>query len=238
MIPGIKSPGQMLEGWSLSGILSLQGGFAWGPVDATRNDWAGNGENGNANSRPNNGVWQTWNYSGPKSAFNSNATNGNNMPCYGRTSGSGSLGSCTTLNFGVVNSDPGLEAIRQSCMTAAQAPYQGNTQQMALALRSLTNLGCYIRDGGIMTPPAYGTLGNSGRNPFRGPGYTNVDLTLGKDWHVGERYGAQLRVEVFNLFNTPSFALPSNNPTSSNFGFSNATAGDPRRMQFGLKLTF
>ena len=65
-IPGIKSPGQMLEGWSIGSILALQGGFAWGAVDQTKNDWAGNGANANANTRPNNGVWQTWNLSGPR----------------------------------------------------------------------------------------------------------------------------------------------------------------------------
>jgi hypothetical protein len=240
-IPGISSPAQILEGWTLSTIISVQGGFAWGPVDQTQTDWAGNAQNGNANARPNNGVWQTWNYNGPTSAFNSNAYSGNTMPCYGRTSGSQPLAGCTTLNFGVVNSDPALEAVRQACIAAAQAPYVGNATMEALALRSLTNKGCYARDGGFLTPPAYGTLGNSGRNPFRGPGYWNVDMTVAKDWHIGERYSAELRVEAFNLFNHPTFALPSNNPTSGfngRFGYTASTAGAPRRMQFGLKIGF
>jgi hypothetical protein len=86
-IPSVKSPAQILEGWTLSTIISFQGGFAWGPTDATKNDWAGNAQTANSNSRPNNGVWQTWNYSGPRSAFNSNATNGNTMPCYGVLAG-------------------------------------------------------------------------------------------------------------------------------------------------------
>jgi Carboxypeptidase regulatory-like domain len=227
-IPGIKTPGQMLEGWSLSGILSLQGGFAWGPIDQTKNDWAGNGATGNANSRPNNGVFQTWNYSGPTSAFNSNAHDGNTMPCYGRLSGCSSLTAAPS-------------AIITACETAAQAPYTGNAQQMKLALLTMYNNACYIRDGGVLTPPAYGTIGNAGRNQFKGPSYTNVDLTLSKDWHVGERYSAQLRVEVFNLFNTPSFALPVADVTkgfNGFFGYTNSTAADPRRMQFGLKLGF
>ena len=33
-IPGIKSPGQMLEGWSLSGIVVLQSGLPWNPSDS------------------------------------------------------------------------------------------------------------------------------------------------------------------------------------------------------------
>ena len=72
-IPGIKSPGQMLEGWSISAIWALQSGFAWAPDDSTTNDWAGNGENLDSTiPTPNNGVWQSWNYSGPHSAFNGN----------------------------------------------------------------------------------------------------------------------------------------------------------------------
>jgi hypothetical protein len=231
-IPGIRTPGQMLEGWSLSGILSLQGGFAWGPTDRTRNDWAGNGANGNANPTPNNGVWQTWNYSGPTSAFNysgpTSAAGQNQMPCYGRLAG------CTPFA-----SAPA--AIVSVCQGAAQSHYAGNATLQALALQSLNNNACYVKNGGILTPPAYGTLGNSGRNQFKGPRYTNVDLTASKNWNVGERYSAQLRVEVFNLFNTPSFALPSVDPTlgfNGRFGYTNSTAGDPRRMQFGLKLGF
>jgi hypothetical protein len=241
-IPGIKTPGQMLEGWSVSGILAIQGGFAWGATDASKNDWAGNGANANANSRPNNGVWQTWNYSGPRSAFNSNATSGNNMPCYGK------LGSCTPFFISAVPNPVPNPAVPSSivtaCETAAQAPYQGNPTYMALALRSMYGNACYIRDGGVMTPPAYGTLGNAGRNAFRGPGYTNVDLNLSKKWQFGERYSAQLRIETFNLFNHPNFGLPGGDPTvggsptAAGFGYTRSTVGNPRRMQFGLKIGF
>ena len=33
-IPGIKSPGQMLEGWQISAIWAWQSGFAWAPDDS------------------------------------------------------------------------------------------------------------------------------------------------------------------------------------------------------------
>jgi len=221
----------MLQGWSISAILALQGGFGWGATDASKTDWAGNGANANANSRPNNGVWQTWNYSGPKSAFNSNATSGNTMPCFGR------LGSCTSFASAPAS-------VVSACETAAQAPYQGNPTYMALALRSMYNNACYIRGDGVMTPPAYGTLGNAGRNPFRGPRYTDVDVNLAKKWQFTERYSAQLRVEVFNLFNHVNYGLPGGDPTvggsatAAGFGYTRTTVGNPRRMQFGLKLAF
>jgi hypothetical protein len=77
-----------------------------------------------------------------------------------------------------------------------------------------------------------------------------VDLTVAKTWTMGERYSAELRTEVYNLFNTPQLGIPSNNgiaPSSANFGRINTTAdgnnnifgsGGPRHLQFGLKLKF
>jgi hypothetical protein len=227
VIPGKKGWGQSLEGWSVSGILTLQSGVAWGATDSTKNDWAGNGESANGVvSSPNGGTWQTWNYSGPHSAFN--ASPSNTLPCYGKLNG------CTALASAPAD-------IVTACTNAAQAPYQGNATQMALAVKSLFNNACFIRDGGIMTPPAYGTLGNAGRNSFSGTPFKNIDMSVSKNWHAGERYSAQFRFEVFNLFNTPSLALPSGDPTAGftgRFGFTNSTASTPRRMQFGLKLGF
>jgi hypothetical protein len=38
-------------------------------------------------------------------------------------------------------------------------------------MATLTNLGCYAQGGGFLTPPAYGTNENAGRNIFRGQPY-------------------------------------------------------------------
>ena len=85
VIPGKKTPwwaGQMLEGWAVSGGLSLQGGLPWMPLDNTKDDFVGTGENANRTvPTPNNGVFQTWNYSGPRSAFTSSNIP---IPCYGK----------------------------------------------------------------------------------------------------------------------------------------------------------
>ncbi len=243
-IPGRKGFGQALEGWSISGLLAIQGRFPWDPRDPSRVDYAGTGENFNAfNPSPNNGTMMYWNYQGPVDAFNLDR-NSNTMPCYGSISG------CTPMSFTSPISDPALSAIQQACISAAQAPYQGNPVQMTLAIRALTNTACYMKNGGILTPPAYGTVGNSGRNAFRGDRFNNVDLSLTKNWHVGERYTAQFRIETFNLFNHPTLALPGATPsgvTNGKFGTSTTTAdsgnavvgsGGPRHLQFGLKLTF
>jgi hypothetical protein len=241
LLPGKKSPGQMLEGWSVSATVALQDGFPWDSRDVSKNDWVGTGENLNAYApSPNNGVLQFWNYSGPTSAFKSSFTP---IPCYGK------LGGCAPVPTAA--STAAAQADWAACQTAAQAPYAGNATQQALALRSLANNGCYIQGGGILTPPAYGTNGNAGRNSFRGPGFDNVDMSVAKNWHFGERFGAQFRAEFFNLFNRPTFALPSvsgvTGGITGGFGYAKNTAdssnavlgsGGPRHIQFGLKLTF
>jgi hypothetical protein len=244
LIPGKKTPswaGQMLEGWALSGGLSLQGGLPWAAVDQTKDDFVGTGENINRQvPTPNNGVFQTWNYSGPRSAFTSSNIP---IPCYGMLPG------CTTFTAAPAD-------IQTACTNSALAPYSGSATLQGLALRSLRNNACYIQNGGILTPPAYGTNGNAGRNSFRGPGFQDVDLSVSKTWHVRERYSVEFRTEFFNLFNHPTIGrvYSGTNPWSDpaggitgQFGYATTTpdasnavlgSGGPRHIQFGLKLVF
>jgi hypothetical protein len=100
----------------------------------------------------------------------------------------------------------------------------------------------------------WGTAGNEGRNPYRGPRTTKVDFSLFKNFSIRESMKLQFRAEVFNLTNTPSFAYPgisisgwtSTNPATAvptqagNFGKITATSEwyTPRLIQGGLKLVF
>jgi hypothetical protein len=229
LIPGKKFPGQMLEGWSVSGILNLQSGLPWTPSDSTSDDLLGTGEFNNSNPM------QSWNYSGSPSAFKAGPTP---IPCFGTLAG------CSST------------VLPQDCITAAQAPYAANAQLQQLALASVTNFGCYMQNGGILTPPAYGTLGNAYRNIFRGPNYYNVDFSVGKIWRFKERFSAQFRLDFFNVLNRGDFLqVPATTDPSKglkgNFGCSCTTpdssalnpnpvlgSGGPRHVQFGLKLAF
>jgi hypothetical protein len=218
LIPGIRTPGQMLEGWSVSSIILMQGGLPWFPADKTT-DLQGNGERKD-------GAIEYWNYTGPPSAFTSSATP---IPCWGNLPG------CTPY----VGGQPPAQ-----CMAAAQA-------NGPLAIASLVNLGCYAQNGGVLTPAAYGTIGDAHRGIFRGPAYYNVDLSVAKIWKFRERYSAQFRAEFFNLFNRADLPIPAvtdpNKGLSGGFGYATSTpdvnnpvlgSGGPRHIQFGLKLTF
>ena len=86
-------------------------------------------------------------------------------------------------------------------------------------------------------PNALGTFGNSGRNMIRGPGAQQVDLGLHKTFQVTSATRLQVRVEAFNAFNNVNFDNPNTSQNSSNFGRILA-AGDPRIMQFALRVWF
>jgi hypothetical protein len=82
-----------------------------------------------------------------------------------------------------------------------------------------------------------GQFGNAGRNIARGPAYTNVDVSMVRDFALRGETRLQFRAEVFNVANHANLGLPVADLNSANFGriFS---AGPPRLVQFALKLMF
>jgi hypothetical protein len=85
--------------------------------------------------------------------------------------------------------------------------------------------------------PPYGSFGNSGRNTVEGPGTATVDLSLLKNAVIREHTTLQVRFETFNVLNHTNFGLPDNFIGSPTFG-QILSAGNPRRLQLGLKLLF
>ena len=79
------------------------------------------------------------------------------------------------------------------------------------------------------------TLGNSSRNPVRGPGVQNLDLAVIKRMKFGDKVDAEFRGEVFNVTNTPPLGNPNIVLGSPGFG-SISSAGDPRVVQLAVKL--
>lgn len=86
------------------------------------------------------------------------------------------------------------------------------------------------------TAPGAGSVGNTGRNAFYGPSYTDFDFSLQKNFPVTEHQRFQLRADVFNIFNHPNFDLPIGNLQSSSAGKITAMNGNPRQMQLGLRF--
>ena len=82
-----------------------------------------------------------------------------------------------------------------------------------------------------------GQFGDAGRNIARGPAFTNVDLSLVRNFTLTDRTRLQVRAEAFNLANHANFGLPVADLNSANFGRILA-AGSPRLLQFAARLVF
>jgi hypothetical protein len=229
-IPGRTGHGQMLEGWEINSITTLESPQSWGPIDLGT-DAAGVGPL--PVSPPANSPIR-WSFYGKTSDFKSRGGvgipyfGGNNMP-----------------------SDPSSNA---ACNAKALA-LDGGTP--GASTESLAFFGCYGQGTSIMLPPPLGQFGNMGRNMFRDSGFRNFDFSLGKNFHFGERYRLQFRAEFFNIFNHPNFANPYggqngfglNDPSVQPFGCGCATpdvaaanpavgSGGPRSIQLGAKFIF
>jgi carboxypeptidase family protein len=97
----------------------------------------------------------------------------------------------------------------------------------------------YFNTRAFSVPAPY-TYGNAGRNSLRGPGYTDVDFSLFRNFTFLERYTFQFRAESFNLFNHPNFANPDSTVEDSNFGkiTSINSSSSPREWQFAGTFKF
>jgi outer membrane receptor protein involved in Fe transport len=237
-IPGIKRLGQLLEGWELNSVVTLQSASPWGVQDFT-NDFSGTNQVNELDT-----FGQPWNFNGNPSDFKA----GRNVatPCWSG-SGASSLPGCAT------------GALGSSALTITPAP-AACTNAVANnigAQNTLNSVGCYFVGNSALTPPALGTVGNIGRDTFRDLGFKNWDLSVVKDTKIKERLTAQFRAEFFNVLNHANFSNPNgpanagfNDPSTGatgNFGCSCNTpdqsapnpvlgTGGARSIQLGLKL--
>ncbi|HKV77121.1 MAG TPA: TonB-dependent receptor [Candidatus Sulfotelmatobacter sp.] len=101
-----------------------------------------------------------------------------------------------------------------------------------------------------------GAKPNVGRNSFRTPGFTTFNLSISKNTYFGETKYLQLRADVFNVLNHPSYTLTNGNvfnaggiatalanpgyaqPFSSGFLNPKEFGGGIRQMTLGLKFIF
>jgi hypothetical protein len=254
VIPGFKGFGQLLEGWKLNSIVTLQGPQPWLVNEGTNPfNFSGAGDN-----------TDRWNFNGNPADFRSGA---NSIPyCSGFGIIAGTGGNPDTLDptsivtcqqFSGVSGNPMPSTVSTSTLATSK---QGQAcAAKAASVDNLSAAGCFVSGSGVMTPPATGTFGNMGRNIFRDSGFRDVDFSVFKTFTYKERYSAQFRVEFFNLLNHPLIANPfgsvngwgvGNDPSvpktfgcgcaSNDVGAGNPQVGSgtPRAMQLGLKLQF
>lgn len=107
-------------------------------------------------------------------------------------------------------------------------------------------------ESGPFIRPAFGTIGDIGRNSFHGPSDYFADASLFKNFSVTERVKGQFQFQAFNVFNHVPLGVP--NATNSRCidcttgdaglitSVDNAIAGSGqpymRQLQFGAKINF
>jgi hypothetical protein len=93
--------------------------------------------------------------------------------------------------------------------------------------------------GQVLFNNVAGSIGNTARNAFDGPGYFNIDASLFKTIRITEGVKLQLRAEAFNLLNHTNFAITTqyrNIVTPNNFNLT--VTFPPRVIQFAGRLEF
>jgi hypothetical protein len=145
-----------------------------------------------------------------------------------------------------------------SSATSCNCP--GNTQTANQVLPSVSYAGSGLGGQPYFNPLAFApvttaSFGNSGFDTLRGPGSTNLDLNIFRDFRITERVRAQVRGEVFNISNTPHFSNPASNLSNLQLnadgsvknlnGYDTITGVnplgrliDPRYFRFGLRFMF
>ena len=73
---------------------------------------------------------------------------------------------------------------------------------------------------------------------WRQDGINNLDVALAKQFNLVERATLELRADVFNLPNHPTFSTPNLTPTSSSFGLITSMYNTPRVIQVSGHIRF
>jgi hypothetical protein len=82
-----------------------------------------------------------------------------------------------------------------------------------------------------------GKYGNTGRGILSGPGFSDTDFAVLKNFAYRERFKIQFRSEFFNTFNQVNFGLPDNYVTDGPGVFGTLrSAANGRVIQFALKF--
>jgi len=254
-LPGKKGFGQLMEGWKINGILNV----------ATGQPWLVNDMNDNFSNTSE--LTDRWDFFGNPSDFISSAESIPHCvflqaPASGVTLGNIGPATCTEQSgvSGLVTTLP--SSLGAQCLKVAPDlnTLAGNAAfPTAAGPVTIPGGGCYVKGNSVMVPPVFGTFGTMGRGLFRDPGFKNLDFSIFKDFKWRERYGAEFRVEFFNILNHPNLANPYGGVVGSNIGDDPSVghsfgcgcgtpdiingnpvlgSGGARVMQLGLKLSF
>jgi hypothetical protein len=93
------------------------------------------------------------------------------------------------------------------------------------------------RDRFVPTPA--GSIGNTGRNFFQIAGQFNIETAISKRFYVHEKMNLEIRADITNLANNPTWDVPTATRTSGTFGLLRTpNDNSSRKIQLGAKFNF
>jgi Carboxypeptidase regulatory-like domain/TonB dependent receptor len=119
--------------------------------------------------------------------------------------------------------------------TSARGAYRPNLVRRPSANCGSGHLSGCISTEAFAIPPSY-TYGTAGRNLLYGPQLFTTDLSVAKSFMISERLKFQIRVEFFNVSNSPQFSNPNAVFGTAAFGSVTSTSIDNRAIQFAGRL--
>jgi outer membrane receptor protein involved in Fe transport len=145
---------------------------------------------------------------------------------------------------GVVSKYTGLPFTPTASATSLNAAF--NTQVANKVKSQVATLGGIGTtktwfDTTAFAPVTTADFGTASRNSLRGPGDADLDLGIARTFPITEMFHVELRGEAFNITNTPNFAVPASNVSSSSFGHITSTFGsaaDQRILRVSARLNF
>ena len=139
-----------------------------------------------------------------------------------------------------VNTFLNMDQLRQvfSYRMSGTGPYMVSTSALGSDGRAVAADGSPAFTGQAFFMPAAGTIGTLGRRNFDGPWDTSFDFSLLKRTKITERHSIDMRMDVSNFFNHPSFVIGDQTVTSSTFGKITSVFAGSRVFQFSLQYRF
>lgn len=123
------------------------------------------------------------------------------------------VGNAGTSIAGQVFSSPVVTGGVPQTTAVVNTPGGGNSRNIRRP-NVVSGVSPYLKSGrqflnpAAFTTPAPGTFGNARRNDYTGPGLTQVDLTLKKEFSVTERLAIEFHADAYNIMNHPNYANP------------------------------